>query len=98
MPARFRKLLPELDIHTVDWAGIKGLKNGKLVAAGESAGYQALITGDAGIHNEQNWTGRSLSLLVLRAKTNNLENLRPLVPALARALAALEPGQIVHLS
>ncbi len=38
VPEDFRKQLPAFDIHTVGWAGFKGLKNGKLFAAAELAG------------------------------------------------------------
>ncbi len=97
VPQDFRKQLPPYDPHTVGWAGLKGLKNGKLLAAAELAGYDVLITLDAGIPHEQDWRSRRIALIVLRAESNKLAQLLPLIPAVVEALATIESGQIVFV-
>src|ERR1017187_9048272 len=43
--------------------------------------------------NQQSLRGRSISLLVVRARTTNLDDLLVLIPELLRALDILGPGQ-----
>jgi hypothetical protein len=45
-----------------------GLKNGSLLAAAESAGFDVLITADQHIPDQQRFQGRKLALLVLVAR------------------------------
>jgi predicted nuclease of predicted toxin-antitoxin system len=44
LPVDFRHSFPGHDAHSVEWAGLKGKKNGKLLQAAEGAGYQVLLT------------------------------------------------------
>lgn len=48
---------------------------------------------DQGISHQQPTTGGKISILILRALTNQLEDLTPLVPAILTALSTLQPGQ-----
>jgi hypothetical protein len=54
--------------------------------AAQAAGYEALITGDRGIPHQQNRAGLNLSIIVLRPRTNQLEDLLRLVAAIDDAL------------
>jgi hypothetical protein len=60
------------EVHSAEWAGFKGRKNGELLHVAEGAGYDALLTIDDGLPYQNNFTE-------LRAKTNQLEDLLPLV-------------------
>jgi hypothetical protein len=42
-------------------------------------------------------TGRKVSILILRAKTNRMEDLLPLMPACSEALRSIVPGQVVEV-
>jgi hypothetical protein len=42
-------------------------------------------------------TGRSLSILILRAKSHRLKDLLPLMPACSEALLSTKPGQVVDV-
>jgi len=44
LPVDFRRAFSEHEVHTVQWAGLKGKKNGELSAAAETAGYEVLLT------------------------------------------------------
>lgn len=46
LPLDFRHSFP--GAHTVQWAGLKGKKNGELLQAAEAAGYDVLLTVDQG--------------------------------------------------
>ena len=75
----------------------RGIKNGLLLQATERAGYDVLITVDQGIPY-QTAAGRGrIAVIVLRAQTNQLEDLKRLVPSLLEALATIEPGRILTI-
>ena len=94
---RFRLLLSENDCQTVRYAGLAGLKNGRLLDAAEAAGFQALITVDRSIPDQQNFSGRKISVVVLIARTNRLRDLTRNVPSLLAALRDLKPGSVVSV-
>jgi hypothetical protein len=56
--------------------------------------FDALVTVDKRLPRQQYLTGRSLGVVVLRAKSNRLSDLLPLIPALLRALSELEAGTV----
>ncbi len=82
--------------HSVDtvagrsWAGIT---NGELLRRMEGE-YDALVTMDRGIEFQQNLTTMSIGVLLVRAPSNRMVHLHPLVSAILDALPALKPGQL----
>jgi len=85
------------ECQTCRYAGFTGLANGDLLNAAEQAGFAVLITVDQNMPSQQSLLGRSISLLVLRARTTNLEDLATLIPEALEALARLGPGQVVRV-
>jgi hypothetical protein len=41
--------------------------------------------------------GRTVSIVILRAKSNRLKDLLPLMPACAQALLTIQAGQVVDV-
>jgi hypothetical protein len=72
---------------------LKGRKNGDLQQAAEAAGYDVLLTVDRGIPHQQRSTGRKLSIILVRSRTNQMEDLLPLADAISQALETIQPGQ-----
>ena len=95
---RLRLLFPTKRANRPVFAGFAGLKNGRLLDAAEAAGFDVLITVDQSIPDQQNLTGRKISLLILRGATNRLRDLAALVPAAVSALASIRPGEVVRIS
>ena len=95
LPVDFRHSFPGHDAHSVEWAGLKGKKNGELLLAAEGAGYQVLLTVDQGIPRQQTMLGRKLSIILIRSRTNQMEDLLPLAPAIIQALEVIQPGESV---
>ena len=93
LPIDFRHSFPSHEAHTAEWAGLKGRKNGDLLRSAEAAGYDVLLTVDQGIPHQQPPAGRRISIILIRARTNQLEDLLPLVDAILGALEAAEPGR-----
>ena len=73
LPLDFRHSFPHHEAHTTQWAGLKSKKNGELLLAAEAAGYEVLLTVDQGIPHQQNFAGRKLSIVLVRSRTNHLE-------------------------
>jgi len=97
LPLDFRHSFPNHDAHTAQWAGLKGHKNGELLRAAEVAGYDVLLTVDQGIPHQIVFAGRKLSIILVRSRTNQIEDLLPLVDAIVRALETTQPGQTVEI-
>ncbi|MEX0612482.1 MAG: hypothetical protein WD738_02025 [Pirellulales bacterium] len=67
------------------------------MARASSAGFEALVTKDTNIQYEQNLVNLPLAVVLLHAASNDIDDIRPLVPALLKALANLAPKQITHI-
>ncbi|MBC7785389.1 MAG: hypothetical protein H7144_16270 [Burkholderiales bacterium] len=77
--------------------GWSSLANGALLAKAAGAGFAVMITKDTGVEYEQYLTNLPLAVIVLRAKTNKLEDIRPLLPELLTALVDLVPKSLVNV-
>jgi hypothetical protein len=60
--------------------------------------FDALVTVDKGLPQQQRIAGRRFGVVLLRAKSNRLADLLPLAPALREALSDLSPGEVRELS
>ena len=60
-----------------------------------AAEFDALLTVDQGIEFQQSLTGLGLAVVVIAAATNDIDDLRPLVPRVLAALAAATSGELV---
>lgn len=81
-------------VHEESWAG---LKNGELLDRAEAAGFAAVVTGDQSLEFQQNMAKRRLGVVVLKARSNAIEDLLPLVPGMLNAIASLRPGQVARV-
>src|SRR6266851_4020399 len=97
LPLDLRHGFPNHDAHTAQWAGLKSKKNGDLLVAAEAAGYDVLLTVDQGIPHQQNSAGRKLSIILVRSRTNQIEDLLPYVNTILQALETIQPGQTVAI-
>jgi predicted nuclease of predicted toxin-antitoxin system len=83
-------------VATARYAGLGALVDRDLLDAAEQ-NFDVLVTGDSGIRYQQNFDGRSLAVVVLRAKSNRLADLLPLIPSLDAALAEIRAGEVVEI-
>jgi predicted nuclease of predicted toxin-antitoxin system len=95
LPLDFRHSFPTIQVHTAQWAGFKGKKNGELLEAAEAAGYDVLLTVDQGIPHQHRRGDRRLAVVVLHSSTNQLQDLLPLVDRIVQVLANIQPGETV---
>jgi predicted nuclease of predicted toxin-antitoxin system len=98
LPVDFRHSFAGHNAHTVEWAGLKGKKNGELLKAAEEAGYEALLTVDQGISRPQRFGKRKLSIVLLVSRNEPIGRPRFIGRGVAEALRNLQAGQIVTVS
>jgi predicted nuclease of predicted toxin-antitoxin system len=86
------------ECQTCRYAGLRGMTNGDLLAAAERAGFQALITVDQNMAHQQSLPGRAISLIVLHARTTNIDDIVALMPDVLAALDSIKPGDVVRIA
>lgn len=96
VPRKLKYELPGHDVRTVTEMGWVGLTNGLLLqqAAGR---FDVLITVDQGFEHQQNLTSTDMGIVVMAAKSNDIDDLRPLMPRVRDALATASPGQLIRV-
>ena len=97
LPHQLRHELPGHDCFTVAYMSWSGIENGELLALAAAAGFGALLTKDANLPYEQNLKDLPMAVVMLRAVTNDIEDIRPLLPALLQALTRLSPKQVTRV-
>jgi len=97
MPEELAPLLIGHEVSHVVALGWRHITNGKLLAQGESDGFDALVTKDANLPFQQNLTGRSTAVLILRPGAQSLPNLLSLAPRILSTLATLRPATVTTL-
>jgi len=88
-----RRFLPGHGVRTVAQQGWAGLVNGALLARIEGA-FDAFVTMDRGLPAQNVLVGRSFGTILLRARSNRIEDVAPLAPAILAALTSLRAGAI----
>jgi len=89
-------LCAELHGHAVDTVsgrGWTGIKNGELLRR-MTGQYDVLVTMDRSIEFQQRISTLPFGIVLVRARSNRMQDLRPLVPSILSALDAVEPGHI----
>lgn len=96
LPRKLGFLLIGHHVRTVQQMGFSGLSNGTLLRAA-SHEFDVLISGDQNMSYQQNPTALRLSVIVLIARTNKLEDFAPLVAELLALLQKLPANSFVAL-
>jgi len=91
-----KSLARELTGHhatTVPAAGWAGVVNGELLRR-IAGNYEVFVTIDGNLAAQQNTKVLPFAVIVLKARSNKIEDLRPLVPKILAELTAAKPGQV----
>ena len=68
-----------------------------LLQAADAAGYQVLITVDRGVPHHVKLGSKTIAVIVLRSRTNQLEDLKVLAEPTLDALSRIRSGEIVFV-
>ena len=92
-PRRLGSLLVGHDATTVPKSGWAGVKNGKLLALAATK-FDVFLTTDQNIEFQQNLSTLPISVLIVVAKSNRMEDIAPLVPEILKALHHFPPRSL----
>ena len=81
------------DVKTVPEAGWAALKNGDLLSRAHHE-FDALVTTDRNLPFQQDLSRFSIAVIVLRARSNRVIDLRRLIPELLTALPVARRGTV----
>ena len=97
LPHDLRHLLSGHDVYTVVFKGWSGLENGNLLKAAAGDQFDVMLTKDSGIEFQQYLPTLPIAVIVIRAPTNKIDDVRPLLPNIVAALASLQPKTLVRV-
>lgn len=91
-----RRLAAYITGHQVDSVqdiGWRSIKNGELLRLAEGH-YDAFVTVDRNLAFQQPIARFDIAVIIIRAKSNDVDDLRPLVPVLQSALVQAPKGKV----
>jgi len=94
-PAPLRRALPNHSVATAFEKGWSHLENGDLIRAAETEGFDAMITTDQNLKQQQNLRGRKLAILVL--PTTSWPRIQEHLGEISAAVGTLRPGEFREL-
>lgn len=97
LPRRLGHEITGHSVATVQQAGWAGISNGKLLQliAGR---YDVFITVDKNLPAQQQTSTLPFAILLLRAESNKLSDLLPLIPQVITLLPLLQPGSVTTVA
>ena len=84
------------DVKSARQMGWRAVKNGELLALASDQ-FDVFVTVDRSVSLQQNVRAVRIAIIILRAKSNRLQDLLPLVPQLLRAITSAKSG-VVEIS
>lgn len=96
LPKKLKREVNGDVVKTVPEMGWAGYKNGALLRLAEQE-FDVLVTNDQNLEYQQNLQSFNLAVVVLVAHTNDIEDLKPLMPAANATLKTIGAGEIVYI-
>ena len=96
LPKALQSELRGHDVRTVQEMGWSRIRNDELLARSVNR-FDVFRTADQNLQYQQNLSTLPVSVAVLVARTNRIQDLRPLIPQLLVSLSALEPRTLVRI-
>ncbi|HEX3800738.1 MAG TPA: DUF5615 family PIN-like protein [Verrucomicrobiae bacterium] len=99
LPKKLTQDFPGHEVQTVPRAGWGGISNGKLLKLiSQSKAFDVFVTMDKNMEYQQRVKDLPFAVVVLRAKSNTLEDTHPIMPDVLRALTSFQPGHVYYFS
>jgi hypothetical protein len=76
--------------------GWSGVKNGPLLQRAAQE-FDVFLTVDQGIEYQQNPVGLAVAIIVMVARSNDIDDLLPLMPRVRETLNSAAPGTVVKV-
>ena len=97
LPKKLKREVVADEVKTVPEVGWASKKNGELLRLAQ-LDFDVLLTNDQNLEHQQNLKKFDLAFVVLVALTNDIEDLKPLMPAANEAMRTIEPGEIRYIA
>jgi predicted nuclease of predicted toxin-antitoxin system len=96
VPARFARSLVGHAVATVPKHGWSGIKNGELLELAEKE-FDAFVTVDRKLATQQDLKKFRIPVILIRARTNRLEHIRPVAAELLERLSEAVAGELTSV-
>ena len=96
LPRKLKREVQADVVRTVPEMGWAGTKNGALLPLVERE-FDVFLTNDQNLEHQQNLKQFDLAVVVLVAPTNDIEDLRPLMPAANEAIRTVHSREIKYI-
>jgi hypothetical protein len=96
VPRKLRREVPGHEVKTVAEMGWSGTRNRALLRLA-AAEFGVFLTVDQGIPYQRDLPGLDVALVIVRAPSNDINDLRPRMPEVLRVLETIQPGQVEHV-
>lgn len=93
---RLNRHLPGHEVLTTKQMGWDSYQNGSLLSLARDH-FDAVITRDQNMENQQNLTEMDVAIVVLYAKSNSMRDLQPMATDILGVLPRLSRGQVVRI-
>ena len=97
LPRQLARHLGNNEVITVHSQGWTGRTNGELIRLAGREGFEVIVTADQGIEFQQNLSKAGVGIVVVRASTNRMEHLLPLVEQIVEAIKGVQRGTVVRV-
>ncbi len=94
LPVQFKDHLPWNNVKTTRELQWHTFKNGDLLKVAEK-NFDVFVTMDKNIPNQQYLSNFNIAVIILRAKTNRLEDLLPMIPEISKQLTEAKQGTAI---
>ena len=82
-------------VTTVSSQGWQRVKNGELLQRAQGT-FEVLVTMDRNLEFQQTLSSLNLCVVLALAPSNRMAGLRPIVPAILRAIETARPGELLR--
>jgi len=96
LPRKLAGYLQGHDCRTVTECGWAGRKNGELLSLAEPL-FNVLLTLDKSVPYQQDLAAGRIAILIVRARSNRIQDLLPLIPECLAALERIRPGEVIRV-
>ena len=96
LPRKLKREIQADVVKTVPEMGWAGTKNGALLRLAEQE-FDVFLTNDQNLEYQQNLSRFDLAVVVLIAPTNDVDDLKPLMPAASEAVRLISSREIKYI-
>jgi predicted nuclease of predicted toxin-antitoxin system len=94
---RLGRDLPGHQVDSVPLLGWAGIQNGELLKKAIGMEFDAFVTMDGNMLHQRKIARSKIAVIALRAKSNRLDDTRPLMSQLLALLPQLKPGTLTYI-